>query len=200
MLQDGFFDESKPTIIRWGELPHWRQDGALYFVTFRLADSLPAALLDQWRRERDIWRRLHPDPTPMQLEDFERMYRGRIETWLDRGVGSCILRQPSAKAIVQQALRYFDGNRYELGEWAVAGNHVHLTARTLPGIDLSSILGSLKRFASRKIRKITGCHKQFPALRDHLWQHESFDHIVRSQAHLDYYHRYIRNHDRRRQQ
>jgi putative transposase len=28
-------------------LPHWRQDGATYYVTFRLADSLPQSKLDE---------------------------------------------------------------------------------------------------------------------------------------------------------
>jgi len=36
-------------------LPHWRQDGATYFVTYRLADSLPQCKLDELKelkRER----------------------------------------------------------------------------------------------------------------------------------------------------
>lgn len=43
-------------------LPHWHQPGVSYFVTFRLADSLPQPLLLQWRHERAIWLRLHPQP------------------------------------------------------------------------------------------------------------------------------------------
>ena len=43
-------------------LPHWRQPGVSYFVTFRLADSVPQPLLRQWRHERAIWLRLHPQP------------------------------------------------------------------------------------------------------------------------------------------
>ena len=30
-----------PVTFYYRHLPHWRQDGATYFVTFRLADSLP---------------------------------------------------------------------------------------------------------------------------------------------------------------
>lgn len=36
-------------------LPHWRQAGATYFVTFRLADALPKALVDQWDDEKRTW-------------------------------------------------------------------------------------------------------------------------------------------------
>lgn len=50
--------------IRFTEnlLPHWQQKGAMYFITFRLADSIPARLRAQWQEEREIWLRLHPEP------------------------------------------------------------------------------------------------------------------------------------------
>src|SRR2546422_373041 len=49
---------SQPTDIavrHRGRLPHWESPGATYFVTFRLADSLPRAMLAsiEWER-RDI--------------------------------------------------------------------------------------------------------------------------------------------------
>ena len=40
-------------------LPHWQQEGAVYFVTFRLADALPSQLRDQSEGERATWLRLH---------------------------------------------------------------------------------------------------------------------------------------------
>jgi len=36
-------------------LPHWQQQGAVYFVTFRLADSIPSRLRDQWQSEQEAW-------------------------------------------------------------------------------------------------------------------------------------------------
>lgn len=36
-------------------LPHWRQDGAVYFVTFRLKDSIPKSVLEAWEHDRRIW-------------------------------------------------------------------------------------------------------------------------------------------------
>jgi hypothetical protein len=38
-------------------LPHWQQKGAVYFVTFRLADEVPTRLRDQWENERGGWLR-----------------------------------------------------------------------------------------------------------------------------------------------
>lgn len=34
-------------------LPHWQQQGATYFITFRLADSVPKEKLDRWILERE---------------------------------------------------------------------------------------------------------------------------------------------------
>src|SRR4029077_18565006 len=45
-------------------LPHWRQIGVAYFITFRLQDSVPQTLLRQWRDERTIWLRWQPPPWP----------------------------------------------------------------------------------------------------------------------------------------
>jgi hypothetical protein len=35
-----------------GHLPHWEKDSATYFVTFRLADSLPQSVLERIESER----------------------------------------------------------------------------------------------------------------------------------------------------
>ena len=37
----------KPLTMYHRNLPHWRQDGATYFVTYRLADSLPQCKVDE---------------------------------------------------------------------------------------------------------------------------------------------------------
>ncbi len=40
-------------IITQGDLPHWYVLGAAHFVTYRLADSLPAEVLKRLRAERE---------------------------------------------------------------------------------------------------------------------------------------------------
>jgi putative transposase len=81
--------------IRFTEnlLPHWQQKGATYFVTFRLADSVPTHLLTQWEEERAIWLRFHPAPWDVETElEYHKRFTGAIERWLDAGYGSCVLR------------------------------------------------------------------------------------------------------------
>ena len=46
----------------WRDLPHRHQSGATAFVTFRLADSLPAARLQSWHREQTEFLNSHPKP------------------------------------------------------------------------------------------------------------------------------------------
>src|SRR5687767_12305877 len=74
-------------------LPHWQQDGASYFVTFRLADSIPQDRLGAWNAEREAWSKWNPLPwSPKQEEEYHRRFTARIEGWLDEGAGSCVLR------------------------------------------------------------------------------------------------------------
>src|ERR1043166_1784892 len=96
-------------------LPHWRQDGATYFVTFRLADSLPRAKLDELTELGREWERRNPlPPSESALQDLARRAAERIERWLDQGMGNCILKDHSLAAHVTSALHHFDGSRYEL--------------------------------------------------------------------------------------
>src|SRR5437016_2901530 len=48
-------DEHGDIKITRRHLPHWEQEGATYFVTFRLADSIPTTLLTEWRDELQAW-------------------------------------------------------------------------------------------------------------------------------------------------
>lgn len=77
--------------IRFTEnlLPHWQQNGATYFVTFRLADSVPTHLRTQWKEERAAWLRFHPEPWNLETEsEYHKRFSGAIEHWLDAGHGS----------------------------------------------------------------------------------------------------------------
>ena len=74
--------------IRFTEnlLPHWHQDGATYFVTFRLVDSVPANLRIQWEEERATWSRFHPEPWDSETEqEYHKRFTDAIERWLDAG-------------------------------------------------------------------------------------------------------------------
>ena len=109
-----FFDPRADIEKYTSVLPHWEQPGASYFVTFRLADSLPKEKLEEWKYERDAWIEAHPKPWSEEVEkDFHERFSSTIEHWLDAGHGSCVLRDPSAARIVGDALNHFEGQRWE---------------------------------------------------------------------------------------
>ena len=86
------FREDLPMSIYLRNLPHWRQQGATYFVTFRLADSIPGDYLEFLVRLRTDWLAKNPPPqSKPALDHLGRMLIERIEYWLDQGMGSCVL-------------------------------------------------------------------------------------------------------------
>lgn len=172
-----------------GNLPHWRQEGVTYFVTFRLADALPQVKLQGWLRERDVWLASHPRPWDARTSTaYHKRFTARIEKWLDAGYGSCA--RPELRVIVANALPYFNGSRYELDAWVVMPNHVHAVVTPLAANGLSAVLHTWKSFTAHAIgRLLPGWHGPF-------WQKESFDHIVRGPDHLERFRLYIANNPR----
>lgn len=57
-----YFNPYEPIEITERNLPHWRQPNVTYFVTFRLADALPAEKLRALKTERETWLKSHPEP------------------------------------------------------------------------------------------------------------------------------------------
>src|SRR5881398_1432527 len=108
-------DEHGDIKIARRHLPHWEQEGATYFVTFRLADSIPNTLLIEWHDELQTWLKFHPRPWDHKTaKEYERRFVDGPEKWLDRGHGECHLRNQRLAAIVANALRHFDRERYRL--------------------------------------------------------------------------------------
>jgi len=180
------FDPDAPLAIYGRQLPHWRQDGATYFVTFRLADAMPQEKLKQWLLEKEQWLQEHPEPHSLaEQEEYHRQFTDRLQEWLDAGYGKCLLREPKLSKLVENAFQFFDGERYLLGTYVVMPNHVHALVRPIGGHTLSEILHSWKSFTSNKINEALGQHGT-------IWLNESFDCLVRNESQLEKYAAYIR--------
>lgn len=110
--------------IRQGAyLPHWSRDCATYFVTFRLADSLPRSVIDTWVRERDniiqTASQLGRSPSIEEERRLQVLFSSKVDKYLDAGRGACWLREGKIARLVVDALRHFDGERYRLLAWCV---------------------------------------------------------------------------------
>jgi type I restriction enzyme R subunit len=160
----GYFDRDAPVANLAGNLPHWRQPGVTYFVTFRLADALPQERLNQWRKELGDWMHQHPEPhDEATRQEFYDRFPARLQRWLDAGYGSCVLSIPEVRSIVENALRHFNGERYDLDELAVASNHVHVLVTPLGEYELSDILHSWKSFTAHEILKVEAASRRLSA-------------------------------------
>ena len=181
-----YFDSSAPVgRLRGGNLPHWRQDGAMYFVTWRTADSMPRERVDQWMEQRDAWLKAHPEPWSLRdEEEYYRLFPDCWETWLDEGHGECLLARPEVRQIVEEVLRHEEGTKYRLEDFIVMPNHVHVLVSPLGKHTLSEITQAWKSTSAHRVNKLLGRTGTF-------WQKESFDHIVRSAEQAQKFRQYI---------
>jgi REP element-mobilizing transposase RayT len=179
------FDRGEAYLQHRDHLPHLRQQNVIYFLTFRLADSLPARRLDQLRRVRDQWILDNPPPHTLRQEsEYRSLWTGPIERLLDGGHGECLLRNPECRGFLEETMRHDDGAAYSLGEFVIMPNHVHALLHVPKSSDLSTILQAWKSISARRINKL---HRRSGT----LWQSEPFDHIVRDGTHHRRFANYI---------
>ena len=178
-MDNPFFDSSDQSgLLRGRCLPHWQQSGKFVFVTFRLSDSLPQSVLDIYVHEKEDWCKKHPKPwNENDSKEYYERFSMRMEKWLDAGAGNCLLSKRNNKRIVADALEFFDDERYELLSYVVMPNHVHVLVRLIGDSKLTEIVKSWKSFTARQINNAEG-------RTGHVWQSESFDHIIRSEQQL----------------
>jgi len=103
--------------------------------------------------------------------------RKRVAAYLDQGHGSCYLKEPGVAKIVQDAILFFDTDKYLLAAWVVMPNHVHLVTTPLPGKRLASIMQSLKSFTANEANKVLAREGTF-------WMPDYFDRYIRNQRHF----------------
>lgn len=164
-----------------GRLPHWEQEAGVYFVTWRLADSIPAEARERIQREReDILRTaesLGRDLSEDEKGQLERLHTEKVENLLNAGYGECYLNNDDCAGVVSQTLLKFDGERYDLFAWCVMPNHVHVVFQARPGHGLPQIMHSWKSFTAKACNRLLGRTGPF-------WMDESFDRLVRDEAEL----------------
>ena len=157
--------QSSPGWHSRGYLPHFDGGELAQFMTFRLFDSLPKAVLIQWKEDLKL----------EKSAEAESIMRRRVEAYLDQGHGSCYLRNVEVATMVQSALLFHDRLKYRLSAWVVMPNHVHLLCTPL-GHSLAQIMHSIKSFTSSEANKMLNRKGRF-------WQKEYFDRYIRNARH-----------------
>ena len=123
--------------------PHIHPPGANLFVTYRLAGSIPAAIVREYRAKK-AWledqvkrvRRMAHDrelgDLKERVEKFDREWSIRFEAILHQAkTGPMWMKDERVADAVAQSLRKLDGNAYRLDSYSVMSNHVHVVFITL---------------------------------------------------------------------
>ena len=198
-----FYDPDAEMTMTMGDLPHWQQAGATYFITYRTFDSISKTAVAQILAERDDWLQRHGinatdadwhnhlRKLPLaQQQAFRRTLSNRFEQELDQLAGECLLKKPNLASIVSDSLHHFDNERYLLGAFVVMPNHVHVLVRVFPEYEMLKQCFSWKHFQAHEINlseRRSG----------HIFQSESFDHLVRDSDHFFKFRRYIEDNPRK---
>jgi REP element-mobilizing transposase RayT len=152
-------------------LPHFDSPGAQQYLTYRLADSLPAERRGEWEAF-------------MAIEDDLEKQR-KLERYLDLGCGACHLRNPQIADIVQANLWHHDGLKYRLLAWVVMPNHLHALIEVWR-VPMGQIIQSWKGYTSKEANKILSRAGKF-------WEDDYFDRFIRDEDHLRRVVHYIEN-------
>ena len=152
-------------------LPHFDSPGAQQYITYRLADSLPAERRGEWQ-------------AILAIEDDLEKQR-RLEHYLDLGHGACHLRDWRIAQLVQRAFWHYDGGRYRLLAWVVMPNHVHALIEVWQ-TPLGKIVKDWKSYTSKQADAILNREGTF-------WEDDYFDRYIRDEPHFRRVVRYIEN-------
>lgn len=117
-------------------------------------------------------------------KEYINKFGKAVDQWLDNNYGNCLLKKQSNRKIVEDALLFFDGKRYDLVAFVVMPNHVHILMRIKEGNELTEIMRSIKSFTAKSINKNE--NRTGP-----VWQSESYDRLIRGQKHFENIVRYI---------
>jgi hypothetical protein len=137
-------------------LPHIQIAGTTYFITFRLANSLPREALDKLADERQHINKL----SERQKESAYRKWFEKYDDYLDQALqGHVFLKNEEIADMVAGSIRFRDAKVYDLIAFCIMLNHVHLVCTPLEKshgtyVGLTEILHSLKRHTARQANKI----------------------------------------------
>lgn len=193
-------------------MPHIQPSGATFFVTFRLAGSLPKEVVVKLKEEYMLNERLLnkikvEKERKKKIDDQRKQYFSKFEEMLDKDTnGSHWLKDERIAKVVVDALHFYDKKEYDLLAYCIMPNHVHLvfivrhdyilsvraearatgTMSTTSRYIVADILRLIKGSTAREANKILHRTGAF-------WQHESYDHVVRDGKELERVVQYVIN-------
>jgi REP element-mobilizing transposase RayT len=169
-----------------GKLPHWEVENGRYFVTVRLADSIPRASV---LRLQEIHHSLAAvEAQSAAFVGLQRQYFLTMEKYLDAGAGECFLRQSAHAMVIVEELASLTDWNVEVPHYTIMPNHWHALITTKPEStgSLAEIMKRLKGRTGKRLRSaVVGSGP--------IWQREWFDRWIRTDAEWEKMVAYIQN-------
>jgi putative transposase len=158
-------------------MPHWLVADHTYFVTIRLAGTIPRALLNALKVERKTLADAAESEDARQ--DLLRKQFVRIEKVLDaHNPDRHWLTQPPVATAFFDALPWLEDSArgWDIYATTLMGTHAHMVLRNLAGRsgELLADLAQFKRHTAREGNKVLGRSGAF-------WARENFDHWCRTE-------------------
>jgi putative transposase len=159
-------------------LPHLYLNEGIYFITFRLTDSIPSDNVAEIKATSNSNEQKDDDK-------FKRLLK-KYDAILDGGTfGKKHLTDPRIAEICKQSLHYPDGKDYKLICYCIMPNHIHVVFELITNSrGISKIMQSIKRISARKSNQILNRTGKF-------WQDESYDRLVRDDKELYFIIKYV---------
>jgi putative transposase len=176
-------------------LPHIQPRGATFLVNFRLAGSLPSAVIEKLRTEsEELETRLSKIKSLQEkdkLKDREgRKLFGKWDEALHQSrTGPFYLKDDNIARIVSESIMYHNGAWFDVEAYCIMPNHVHLVLTPYESSDfadysLTKIMHNIKRNSAYQSNQILGRTGAF-------WQQENYDHFARDKAELERIIKYV---------
>ena len=166
------------------KLPHYQPAEATFFVTFRLADSIPKDVIRRLKENHQLIKKgilAQKDLTEKERRELQYAAQKQLfadtDAFLDTNPNEPYwLKEKAVAEIVSEAIHYRDMKQYDLQAYTIMPNHVHMMMTLLPDAPvLFKVMQHLKRNAAKMSNKVLG--------RTGLafWEDESYDHVVRDE-------------------
>lgn len=178
-------------------LPHILPIGATFFISYRLADSLPRSIVKKLEKELadeiQVLKKISREDLDVEISKAKKRYFGKFDKQLDiEPFGSCYLQMPEVANLVKDSLFKKDGEWYELLAFCIMPNHVHVLLdmsmqhynehngiKTVVELEkkyvqLDKIMKQIKGSSARYINMLLNRSGA-------LWQKDSYDRFVRNE-------------------
>ncbi len=166
-----------------GYLPHWDFADSVQGITYRLADAVPAKVVEGWRGEFECL--LQSPDCEISGKAYADLHC-KIAKYEDAGHGCCLLADLEYAGIFQEALLDGHGVSYKLIDWCVMPTHVHVLIRLLDATTLGTIVKRWKAGPALQINRLL-------ERRGSLWMRDYHDRLIRDLDHFYNAKPYIRN-------